>query len=476
MSKADPRDWSDEEIEALLERLEEHVDTDTELGQAVKSRRRDVLKAIGALGAGGVAGAAGMEAASQQAQAADTSVGQIGSSGSPVDVAIDEIKDDGGDLVADIDDTGDVDFKRGVASPAVTTGGVDNEIADAAIQVAWDGLVVPVGQGVGASDAIDPSTTPTPVSDAADVLRNAPGTGWSGHIILPPETVQNDSAVTLDGYGGFVASAPRLSTIEFTSDTKGLINNGAGKTFIRGGLVLKGPGMTNSTNPAISHEANAPVNMWETVRVEGWQSVYRQTSPGYFYRIGYLNGTNIDPNQTGEFRMLKWGAGASNHIGTLILSNSSTPPSGTNPIGAQLGCKIDIDQFEAIGAVGPDNSGAMNVDNGQVSVGFFNVESGSTTYRKKAMATVDTGQLSVDTAHAFDQDLDHCWQLANVTGGRMAVVDERGTTNVGTSKVRVNSPPNRPIKAGYEQSDVQDATGTTGWAAGVECADGYLKP
>lgn len=91
MSKTDPRDWSDEQIEALLERLEEHVDTSTELGQAVKSRRRDVLKAIGAVGAGGLAGAAGMEAATGGARAGTQQSGTIGTPSNPVDVEAEDI-------------------------------------------------------------------------------------------------------------------------------------------------------------------------------------------------------------------------------------------------------------------------------------------------------------------------------------------------------------------------------------------------
>jgi hypothetical protein len=95
---------------------------------ALRSTRRDLLKTGATAAAGLGLGAAGVAGTTGRASAADTSVGQIGTSGSPVDITLDEIKDDGGDVVADIDDTGDVDFKRGIASPSVTTDRVGDEI------------------------------------------------------------------------------------------------------------------------------------------------------------------------------------------------------------------------------------------------------------------------------------------------------------------------------------------------------------
>lgn len=114
----------DEAREALAEAVVEQMDLDDSMPEAkgAQAHRRDVLKTLGLLGTGAAAGALGGTAATREARAADTSVGQVGTSGNPVDIALDQIKDDGGDVVADIDDTGDVDFKRGIASPAVTTG------------------------------------------------------------------------------------------------------------------------------------------------------------------------------------------------------------------------------------------------------------------------------------------------------------------------------------------------------------------
>jgi len=95
-----PEDVTKKELWNRLRRLE----------QAVFPSRRDVLKAGGAAGAAGLLGfGAG------SASAADTSPDRVGASGNPVDVYLDELKDASGDLVADVDDTGPVDFNRPVS-------------------------------------------------------------------------------------------------------------------------------------------------------------------------------------------------------------------------------------------------------------------------------------------------------------------------------------------------------------------------
>jgi len=96
-----PENVTKEELWNRLRRLE----------KAVLPSRRDVLKAGGAAGA---AGLLGFNAGS--ASGADTSGARAGSPGNEIDVYLDEIKDKSGDVVADIDDTGAVDFQRPVST------------------------------------------------------------------------------------------------------------------------------------------------------------------------------------------------------------------------------------------------------------------------------------------------------------------------------------------------------------------------
>jgi hypothetical protein len=113
--------------EAVVEQME--VDGSMPEAQGAQAHRRDVLKTLGLLGTGAAAGALGGTAATQEARAADTSVGQIGSDGSPVDVALDQLRDPGGDEVFDVDDSGDIVSQRGFQFPAVTTDAIPN-VAD----------------------------------------------------------------------------------------------------------------------------------------------------------------------------------------------------------------------------------------------------------------------------------------------------------------------------------------------------------
>lgn len=87
--------------------------------------RRTVLQ--GGLMAGLGAGAFGLGKMSTPAKAASTSDRQVGVPSEEVDILIDEIRDPGGDVVADIDDTGDIDWQgRGFDNlSSVTTGQAD---------------------------------------------------------------------------------------------------------------------------------------------------------------------------------------------------------------------------------------------------------------------------------------------------------------------------------------------------------------
>lgn len=89
--------------EELRERLEQH---EAWLRKMMPGRR-DILK----MGGASAVTALGIGVAVQPGAAADTSQGAIGESGGSQDVYLDEIRDPGGDVVADVDDTGDIDWQ-----------------------------------------------------------------------------------------------------------------------------------------------------------------------------------------------------------------------------------------------------------------------------------------------------------------------------------------------------------------------------
>jgi hypothetical protein len=78
-------------------------------------------------------------------------------------------------------------------------GAIRSALGDAQIQAAFDGLVVPVAPGLGLADAVDPSTTTTPVQDAIDAID---ATGWyldewsPGAVLLPTGTIEEAGPLT----------------------------------------------------------------------------------------------------------------------------------------------------------------------------------------------------------------------------------------------------------------------------------------
>jgi hypothetical protein len=73
----------------------------------------------------GMAGALGLTAATSSASAEDTSTGRTGGPGVSADVYLDEIFDESGDLVLDVDDTGGLAWQRASTFPAATAGDLE---------------------------------------------------------------------------------------------------------------------------------------------------------------------------------------------------------------------------------------------------------------------------------------------------------------------------------------------------------------
>lgn len=88
----------------------------------------------------------------------------------------------------------------------VTTVETDTlSVGNGAVQTSLDGFVVPVGKGLSAADAIDPSTTSTPIQDAINLV-DATGVAaddkinGAGGVLLPPGEV--DTPGEIYGLGG----------------------------------------------------------------------------------------------------------------------------------------------------------------------------------------------------------------------------------------------------------------------------------
>ncbi|WP_225334244.1 twin-arginine translocation signal domain-containing protein [Halomicrobium urmianum] len=111
---------TDEDPNELRQRVREQEERIEQLESMVKRmmpNRRDVLKAGGAAAGAGLLGfGAGT------ASGSDTSSRRAGAPGDEVDVYLDELKDPSGDVVADVDDTGAVEFLRPVSVEEMANG------------------------------------------------------------------------------------------------------------------------------------------------------------------------------------------------------------------------------------------------------------------------------------------------------------------------------------------------------------------
>jgi hypothetical protein len=172
-------------------------------------------------------------------------------------------------------DTGDVYLGDGSTWNAIgtiqpDTSGTGGSATD--IHASKDGLVVPVGDGLGADDGIDPATTDTPVQDAIDLI----GRDNEGAVLLPPETIQETGPIVggkdkiLRGWGMLT------SEIEFTSDTAdGIaqdpnVNNDWWYSSVED-LRLNGGGGGRSSGSAIHFEHfTVPVFNLDRVDIPDW--------------------------------------------------------------------------------------------------------------------------------------------------------------------------------------------------------------
>jgi len=111
-----------------------------------KVSRREFGKALATLGVGAVVGGGSAAALTGDAEANDTGTAVLGEPGNPADVHLDRVLDDGGDLVADLDDTGDLVFQnRGISGLSEIDTGQINTIPQATTETELSDALTNVG-------------------------------------------------------------------------------------------------------------------------------------------------------------------------------------------------------------------------------------------------------------------------------------------------------------------------------------------
>ncbi|EMA42652.1 hypothetical protein [Halococcus saccharolyticus] len=114
----------------------------------------------------------------------------------------------------------------GITETSLSKPGVNAEsdlsVDDASVQSSLDGRVVPVGEGLGSGDAIDPAATTTPVQDAYDIAKAA---GGQGAVLLPPSTVHEDATIVADTKNCSILGWGNRSVINY--------DGGSGETILK---------------------------------------------------------------------------------------------------------------------------------------------------------------------------------------------------------------------------------------------------
>lgn len=377
-----------------------------------------------------------------RAAAADDSVGQLGAANSSVDVVVDQLKDPGGDLLADVDDTGAVDWQgRGFTN----LGSVDTDDLDVGgqdVQIALDGFVVPVAPGLGPEDAIDPSGTTTPVDDARTTIKN---NADSGAILLPPEPVEESAplggavtksleGITIYGWsakGGSNTQGNASSEIHFTSSGStsdhGFHFDKDDNNFgVKGNLIVRGPGQGKTSGDAWRYASGPRNHHIDNIYLVDW------SGKGFFHEnAGGLFESSIERVLVADCDGIPFdwrGANAPNVFGVLKLN-----PDGTKAMNLDRGNNVvhtvNIGGSVTGGANGEVISSSINTLDGW-SIGHINYEPGSQSGVTTVWRATGDGHKELGVMKKASVTTDSL--IENAGGGRWWITNlvSNGTENV----------------------------------------------
>ncbi|WP_121744886.1 hypothetical protein [Natronorubrum halophilum] len=423
--------FNDEQQAQIREIIREETSTNVS--------RRGVL---GAAGAGLLGIGAGAYGGSQRAAAQEAGSGTIGTAEEPLEAI----------YVDDLFNTTD----------NISTDSIQNNIGGADIQTAWDGLVVPVGPGLGMDDAIDPNSSSSPVQDAIDSINVASG---QGAVLLPPTTVQETGPLT--DWGG----------IRFQ-----------GHSSDAGGSEIE---LTGS-NPLIQcTSANDRSSYWDGIQLDGdgasQPAMQFDADPAGFH-IGRLRIDNFTPGSDGVIRFNGGAPWASEwgyvRIGTGCTGRGITTVPATGTPGSP---QLSIGCFEYYGTGGntaiydedgPDiHIGALNIGgepsqavycdknfSRRLSIGWINFDPTGGTH-PNIVEMQNEGQVKIDyiknrSGVTVDSMVQGEFEHGNSIIGQLA---NDGTVN--NNKIVIDSAPNGPNWYFGPASDITNNTGTDSWYA-----------
>jgi len=354
------------------------------------------------------------------------------------------------------------------------------------MQAAWDGRVVPVAPGLGPSDAIDPSETDTPLSDAVSIIDEVGEKPGKGAVLLPPQQITQDEPVRPSQFIQFLGWGPQTSNVTFTNLSEDGFRVTAlkeGKFVYLDGFTISGADKQQRQDGSAIHFANDEASP-KQFNI-GYIAFREWIDPVLDFENGSLYGSTWrhldfgwDGNRGREILLRK----NQSLMGTQIDYISAGNATGDAVLSTNFAAARIKIGFINIGGSAGQAANITSARNGRIYIDGINFESGVST--DKPIVELQ-GQAPVRLGHVRNTDatVDSIVRLtannANKIIEHVRNLNGFGAT-VRTGKIDLASEPAGPS---YYFGTTEDITNTAGattnrfWALGdMQAADSSGRP
>lgn len=352
---------------------------------------------------------------------------------------------------------------------SITVESILNGISDAKIQTAWDGLVVPVAQGLGANAAIDPTSTPTPLQDATDLCYEQGG----GTVLLPPRTIKEEDEFNPPNKVNIIGRSIDKSRIKFTTigtDAHGF-HFGGGDGSGRGIrshydlFAVIGPGITEDTGHAWFVDQNPPpsgVSVGHLLMANWSNSVYRMVGNATNMTHENIRISYCDAGDTrGLIDLL--GTGPAVTFNSLyVLAKDLKTGADSNVLYTSLNGDLSINQLNCGGTL---NSAVIQKDNQRnLNINQINYEPDNpNTTSAEVLKLEDEGVANIGAVRLTGDDVDANYVYRLIDAGNKILGPVTGTGSINKNIVQiVNEPASASWYYGPNSNVTNSANSSTG--------------
>jgi hypothetical protein len=441
----DALDEADQDALVALAKTLGHDDPGQRAREVATSRRGFLGTVAGAAAAGTMAFSAG------KAQAGSSQVGTIGTTSKPVDVVAED-----------------------VTSQSLAVHGGE-------MQSALDGLVVPVYDDGGVENAIDPTSTATPMQDAVDEIA-ANATGGAGTVLLPPGVVQEDTTidhetgVSFQGVGmpkrGATAGGSVIEIQTGGADGISLGANSTGKARFDG-FVLRGQGDNSTGADGITCTGASNVHIGQVMVQDFYGQAWNQTSGTLFQaQVDHLMAYDLD---AGDARgVFGFGSALALNVRALTAYPTATT-SGANsnilPLGNAKACFETLNLGGSAGKV----LGSGTDTNQSIRLGYVNYEPSDQRSEPSELVDIEGHNTRVDTVIINGASgtgvsvQDVYWVLNSPANYRIGTVNVTNGASISRDIVRVLNDTAAPGIHEGESTDINNASGVSPLSNPINC-------